>query len=399
MMRTWLLLALVASWSAQARAQEPTELADVVRIVRTESPLVRVLEAEIDAAEGAVDVAGVYPNPFLGYAGFGRFDGGSGAINGTQHQLWLDVPLLLVGQHLARRDVAEAEVDALRARREVLGLALELEARRTYLALHVAQEREARLSRARAELGSLEALVTGRVAAGAQSDYDAARIAIEGAALDAQLASAQADVASASRALAALAGRADWQPRAIGSLTYGPLIVPDLDQIPTVRAAELAVAARERDVRRAELERVPEIHLAVGAYFTTDGDSSSAYLGLGSPLPLFDTGEAEVRRARTARAAAAEALEATEARASARLEAARSTVLARRAAVAALDERVAAQLPRLRQMAQAAYELGRSGVFELLDAFRAQLEVELARLELLSAALDSEIDLLAAAAE
>jgi hypothetical protein len=190
MTRTWLLLALVAWWSVPARAQEPTALADAVRIVRTESPLVRVLEAEIDAAEGAVEVAGVYPNPFLGYAGFGRFDGGNGAINGTQHQLWLDFPLLLAGQNVARRDVAEAEVDALRARREVLGLALEVEARRTYLALHVAQEREARLSRARAELGSLEALVTGRVAAGAQSDYDAARIAIEGAALDAQLASA-----------------------------------------------------------------------------------------------------------------------------------------------------------------------------------------------------------------
>jgi cobalt-zinc-cadmium efflux system outer membrane protein len=399
MARCTLLVAIVFSWCASAHAQEAVDLTHVVHLVRTESPLVRALEAQIDAAEGGVDAAGVYPNPFFGYAGFGRFDGNSGAINGTQHQLWLDFPLLFASQHLARRDVAQAEVEALRAQRDVLGLALEVEARRAYLGLQVAQHREARLVRARAELASLESLVAARVSAGAQSEYDAARIAIEAVTLDAELATAQADVTSASRALAVLAGRPQWEPRAAEPLAYGALLTVGLEDIPAVRTARLAVAARERDVHRAEVERVPEIHLALGTYFTTDGDSSSAYLGLGSPLPLFDTGEAEVRRTQAARAAAVELLEVTESRARARLEAARTTVTARRAAVAALDERVAARLPGLRQMAQAAYQLGQSGVFELVDAFRAEVEVELARIELLATAIAAEIDVLAATSE
>jgi hypothetical protein len=45
-------------------------------------------------------------------------------------------------------------------------------------------------------------------------------------------------------------------------------------------------------------------------------------------------------------------------------------------------------------MAEAAYRLGVTGIFELLDAFDARLELALTRIELLSATVAAEIDVL-----
>jgi cobalt-zinc-cadmium efflux system outer membrane protein len=393
-MRVCALIVLCLLASSAAAQEEPITLERAIRLARRESPAARALRAELAVADADVSLAGVYPNPVVAYGGFGRFDGSSNAINGTQHQVWLDVPLLIGGQHDARRDAAAAAASARRVELDVVLLGIEVEVRRSFAALLAAQERELRLAEAERQLAALRDIVDRRAGAGAQSPYDATRVAIEMARVRAERAVAAADARAAGMSLAASIGRR-FVPRAEGTLEAQDRTYGAIEELPAVRAARARVAAAERDVRRAEIERIPELRLSAGAYFTTDGDSSSAFVGLAIPLPIFDTGEAAVQRARAAREAAHEARRAIEDHAAARLDGAVHVLAARREALATFDAETLARLPELAQMAEASYRLGATRVLDLLDAFRTQLEVQIVRIELLAARVDAQIDLLA----
>jgi cobalt-zinc-cadmium efflux system outer membrane protein len=389
--------AFVAASTVQAQSPLPDEISleELIELVREHSPAARALRADVAVADAEVDLAGVYPNPELGYVFMGRFDGDAQAINGTQHQAWIDVPLLVAGQNQARRAAAAG---AARARREELAvslLALEVEARRAFATLLAAQERAERLAAARSELDELARIVGERASAGAQSRYDEARVRLETARIDAELGATRAEVAAARASLAALVGRTGWEPNARGSLEAIRIELPLTTVPPAVRALEQRVRAAELDVTRAERERVPEIRLGIGSYLTTDPDSASVYAGLSIPLPIFDTGDAAVSRARAARAAAIEARDAADAQARARREGLLAALRTRREALERFDADAMSRLTELRAMAEASYRLGASSVFELLDTFRTRLELELERIELLEAVVHAETEVLA----
>jgi len=224
-----------------------------------------------------------------------------------------------------------------------------------------------------------------------------ARVALEIAQADADLATARADAALASRALAALAGRAGWSPLPTGPLEAHATGYGSVDELPSVVAARLRIEAADRDVRRAEMERIPELSLGAGAYVTSDGDSASGYLGLSMPLPIFDTGEAAVRRAEAGRALAVEEHAAVVARAEAALEGALHLLAERRAALEAFDAATATRTEEVLAMAEAAYRLGATGIFELLDAFDARLDLSLTRIDLVALTIEAQIEVLAVA--
>ena len=381
--------------ASSARAQS-VSLDEIVRMAREASPRARALRASQAVREADVAVAGVYPNPELSYVFMGRFDGSNQAINGTQHQAWMDIPLLIVGQHDARRGAAAALATAERAELELSLLGLEVEARRAFVALLAAQDRLARLEAGHAELEGLGQIIRERAAAGAQSRYDGARIDLELARVDTELASARAELGAARTQLAAIVGRAGWEPEARGTLESLRTELPPPDALPRLEAMELRVEAAQRDVERAERERVPEIRLGLGTYLTSDPDSASIYAGITVPLPIFDTGDAAVSRARAARDAAIEARGAVEHEVRARLQGRLAVLRARREALDRFDRTTGAQLPALAEMAEASYRLGSSGVFELIDSFRVRFELELARIELVTEIIDAETDVLAA---
>jgi cobalt-zinc-cadmium efflux system outer membrane protein len=391
------LASAIAASGAAAQEAEALSLTELIEMVREQSPASRAVRARVAVADAEVGLAGVYPNPVLGYVVMGRVDGTNQAINGTQHQAWLDFPLLLAAQHEARRAAAQGTARATRAEVELELLALEIEARRVFVTLLAAQERAGRLSAAREELDGLLQIVRQRARAGAQSPYDDARIGLEISRVDAELATARAEEAAAQAGLAALAGRRGWQPRAAGTLESLQVELRRAEQIPAVLAMERRVEAAALDVERAERERVPEIRLGVGSYLTTDPDSASIYAGVTVPLPVFDTGDAAVSRARAARSAAEEARDAIEAQTHARLEGLLATLRARREALARFDAETLSRLPAIQEMAEASYRLGASGVFELLDTFRARFELELQRVELLVQMVEAQTDVIAIA--
>ncbi|MFO0610559.1 MAG: TolC family protein [Polyangiales bacterium] len=396
---------VAAAASAQERAAPAREVTveQVTEFARGRAARTLAARSEARVAEAEVAAAAVYPNPTVSYGVYGRVQGQSDAINGSQHQAWLEQPVLL-GHDGRRREAARGAADARRAEAEAFAFEVAVEARRRFVALLAAQETAALLRAARAELGGVLDLVRGRADAGAQSAYDVARVEMEAAQLDSRVAGAEADVQERSAALAAWLGVAGWSPVARGPFpSEAP--PPSLDRLwaaalarsSALVAARRRVAAASLDVRRAERERWPVPTLGVGAYLTTDGASASLYGSLSVPVPLWDSGGAQVRRAEAGRLAAEAVERAVEAELRARLEGAVRVVEARQAALAGHDGRVMAGLVRLREMADASYRSGATRVFDLLDAFRARLAAREQRVELVERLEQARVEVDAAA--
>lgn len=395
----WVVLLLgLSTLPFHVSAQERLGLEDAVRLAREQSPAANALRAQFSLAESEVDLAGVYPNPTLSYSGYGRATGNANAINGTQHQAWVDIPLLIAGQHTARRDVAASDVIVAQAELDSALLALEVETRSAFTALLAAQDRVAAMQAALVDLRRLLTLVEARAQAGAQSRYDSERMALEVARLESDLTVALAEQRAAATRLGAAIGRPHTTPVAHGILAANDHHAGAVDELPAVRAARARVASANLDVERARAERIPEVTLGLGAYVTTDGDSTSAYAALSIPLPVFNTGSAAVRRAQAASDAAAAEQSAVEQQIQARIAAALGLRTARRHALEAFDRATQTRVAGLLQSAEDAYRLGASPIFELLDAFRTRVDLLLSRIELAAAVAEADINLIAIAA-
>ena len=392
------LLCMLSMLTFNVSAQESLALDDAVRLAREQSPAAKALRAQLAVAESEVDLAGVYPNPTVSYSGYGRATGNANAINGTQHQAWIDIPLLIAGQHNARRDVAEADVIVAQADLDAALLALEVETRSAFTALLAAQDRVSGMQGALVDLRRVLTLVEARAQAGAQSRYDGERMALEVARLESDLTVALAEQRAAATRLGAAIGRPSTTPTAAGTLAANDHHASAVDELPAVRAARARVTSANLDVERAKAERIPEITLGLGAYVTTDGDSTSAYAALSVPLPIFNTGSAAVSRAQAASDAAAAEQAAVEQQIQARITAALGLRTARRQALEAFDSATQARVVGLLQSAEDSYRLGVSPIFELLDAFRTRVDLVLARIELATAVAEADIDLIAIAA-
>ncbi len=375
---------------------------DVLTLVHERSPRVRALVSQNAVAHADVGVAGVRPNPSLGYTGFGRI--GHGDNYGTQHQIGFEQPLWLAGQRGARVRSAEQRERAVRAEISLSELELDRDALQAFVTLQATQARQQQLTAARADVAAVAHTVHERVAAGAQSSYDERRVDLESAQLATRLASADAELVDASTSFAQVLGLPGWQPRAAGQLE--PLAVdqaPDAlwqraqSTLPALIAAQRHIDSARSEIELARAERWGELTLSGGTFLTSDKGSVSAFLGVSAPLPIFNFGGAAIDRAHAALAQAEAEGAATRASAQASLAGAVSVLAARRAALADYDTAVLQHLPELRTMAEDAYKSGKASLLELLDSVRSNIDVQLQRVDLLSSVMSAEVDVLAAA--
>jgi len=226
-----------------------------------------------------------------------------------------------------------------------------------------------RIARARLDLGDISRLEYEQVA---QDGRRAQRLLSE------QLEAARTAQAALSRAIGwsgaappVPSGALDAGLDADTSLALSP------DSIPAVRAAVADSQAAAHTLRSARLGRVPIPSLTAGAEWDDPADPGHtlSVFGFSLPLPLWNSGGADVALA-SARAglAAAEAretrLEAVRALAEARIrliESVRRARFARDSLVPAARE--------LRLRAVAAYRAGETGVLPVLDALRSERDV------------------------
>lgn len=379
-------LLLVVSASLPARAQLLTQ-DRFLESAMTQHPEIAAAEFAVAAAEGERRQAGVIENPELSWE---REDPD---IALRQDTLVVDWRLPFDGRR-HRMDAADAEIAAARAELETTRMTVRLELRSLFAAWYVAAEREAvfeaNLERTRRLAGWLRA----RAEEGEAAGVEARRLDLEVETMEREAVAARAD------ARAAGAAAAVWSPRVVPGIRPArpdlvtPPAVAEVDGRPDVMALTHRVAAAE--ARHALRKRVFEPpSLSLGWLELKDRGASVAgpVFGVAWPLPIFDRNQgnrqaasAEVSRARSDLAAAVRR---------ARQEAEAALVsyselheLALRGPIASEEGVVEAVF--------AAFEAGEADLTDVLDTWRATVDVQLARLETMARALTAERELEAA---
>jgi cobalt-zinc-cadmium efflux system outer membrane protein len=398
--------AVVAATPAWAGAQPagPAEVTadEAVALYRERSPRLAARRAAIDVTAADLVEAGIYPNPTLSLDTTNIVQG-QDTFGHSQETIGLDIPILIGGQRGHRADAARARITARRAEVDVEQARAELDIRRRFLALLTAQHRAAAQSAALDDARAVRAIVAGRQQAGAKSPYELERTELAVAALASKYAEAAADVTAASGALAAAVGVPGWQPRAAGAFEPPTLAASAATPAgPAGDHPELAVGAAAEAAARAEqalahAEAVPTPSLQLQGFGTTDPQGIALTVGIAIPLPLFDRNQGAVARARAQQRAAVLDRRATGDELTADLTRATAIEAARCDAVTRFRADAIERLPRVRTMAEASYRSGQGSIVELLDALDAITEARLREIELVTAALDAELEVRAAA--
>jgi cobalt-zinc-cadmium efflux system outer membrane protein len=227
---------------------------------------------------------------------------------------------------------------------------------------------------------------------------------LEARALDSEWASADAQRLDAAGRIGEYLGRPGWQPRARGDLT--PIDKSQTAQRlweyartehPQVIATHKRIAQTQALIYQAKRERFPEVALQLGFMLTQAESSVSVFAGISTPLPLWNHQQGATARAHAAQTIATQERHAILSETESAIERTLAVSRGRHSAAARLAHEVFARLPELRSMAEESYRQGKSGVVDLLDAFRSLKDLRQQYVEGIVAAEHAEVDLLYAA--
>lgn len=373
-------------------AQEGPTLTEeeLLAAVAENHPAVVALTGERESAAAEAIRASLPPNPAIEAS----LEEPDGAARETTAGVTWTPPL--DGRRALQREAAEKGLAAAESRLEAARLRLRLDLREVYAGWAVAWERRELLAAHLARLGELAQRARARAEAGEIPGLAARRFTLEEAQARADLGRAEALLAISRSAVAA------WVPELSPEARPAPPPLPPAPEPPAL-ASRPDLAAREREVERAEALRrlsgriftAPALGLGWKRIEDRSVTASGPVISAGWTVPLFDKRQADRREA-----------EARLSTAQAELDLARNRARAERAgALAAYDRlrteaaeagRVAAGTGDLLAGASAAYQLGESGLTDLLDTLRAALAARITALEVREAALAAHRDLEAA---
>jgi cobalt-zinc-cadmium efflux system outer membrane protein len=360
---------------------------------------VKKAESQVDVARAETVAARAYPNPTLSYQLLYGLQSPE-YVNGTQHQVTLEQPVLIGGQRGAREAAADLDVRAARARAQADFHDIAQRVRASFVSLLAAEQRVHVLDDARADLERAKRIVEVRAQGGLMSDFDRVRTDMEAHALDAREAAARTEFDDASGRLASLVGLPNWRPRAVGALGEPARARPDsgnpVAAVPSVVAADKELSSARAQIDVAKSERWPTPVFGIGALFTTNGYALAGSLGLAIDLPLFDRNQGGMARAQAQEWAAERARNLAVADATTELARAEHALGAREQGLSDFERDVMARLPDMRRMAEDAYTSGRGTVLDLLDTLRTSTDLRLTEIDYLEARALARVDLLAA---
>lgn len=364
------LLAL-AALSAIAGPARALTLEEAVAKAQQHSPMLEAANAGVQAAEAGTRVARAFPNPTLSVDSENVL--GSGPYRSfDEHETTaqLSMPLELSGKRRARIDAAMAERDvetiALQATRA------EVTYRATLAFIEVAAARrqneaaQERLQLARQLVDAAQI----RLLAGKTSPIDGQRA-------EAQRIAAEIESARAARAAnLAIANLS----RLTGDAVGGDVIAPWFEDVSAsattaegttslVHAtAEAKVAAASARLREARRSRFPDLTVSVGTRrFGATGDNA-AVLGISLPLPLLNSGGAEVARTRAEVDRATANLSVIEAEIEQENATARAELADRQAVATATRDFAMAVALEAARIARIGYAEGKFSQLDLIDA-------------------------------
>jgi outer membrane protein, heavy metal efflux system len=278
------------------------------------------------------------------------------------------------------------------------------ELRHAFAALLLAQEQEAALREAAAELERLVAMLRTREEAGEGSPYDRMRGARALADLQHELASAGVERARAQGALATYLGAGAQPDRVVaaGALQTDAPVPPAEALVEQAlsgrldhRARQLTSTQFETERRAAERLRVPIPTLSAGLKRSGVGEllHTGYQFSVDLGVPLFNRGQAAAAQARAQADRARAEAQALRLEIEADVRTAYTTAVLRRAQVEAYRQSVADTAEPLVATARVGYEEGELGILELLDATRQAVDARLRSLEASALARRAAIDL------
>lgn len=374
-------------------------LAGVLDILKRRSPRYRAVQYDVDVAKADGRAARVLPNPVLNLAilylnqGFNQNGVATYYANVT-------LPLLIAGQRRMRVRTAEYGVRSAEAGVKNTFHELAHEARGLFVELQAAQAKVAVLDEALVDLARLETLIRERRVSGAETEYDAVRVAIEASTWKVRRAEAEAQTQDIAGRLGVLLGVPSWYPRAEGQ--FKPLGVqtdpdrewPELERTqPGIEAARRDEAHAVKGIDLARRERWPVPSITVGTVAIQNYYSISTTVGLTVPIPMFDWGQGLLARANARGQQARLQKDAVVAETEAELRRAVRLLEHRRRAVQTFEQEVFAKLPTLKRMSDDSFRDGKAQL--ILDATRARFEVELTHIDMQESLIQAEIDVLA----
>jgi cobalt-zinc-cadmium efflux system outer membrane protein len=390
-----LLLAAASSTPAPARpvVDPPARLtlAEAVRLATAQAPQVAESAAGVRAAEAAVDIAGLRPNPTLeieaeNLAGTGAYAGGA-ALETTAA---VAVPLELGGKRAARVRVAEAERLAAVIGTDVARADAAMRATRAFVEAAADERRVAVVRERQALAAAALAAARARVRAGKASPIEEQRAEVVRLTADVAVGQAEHQAALARAALARLTGvspdvviEATWfdavdagdPPAPAGA---GP-------NLPAIAVAEAEVAAADARLDAARRERIPDVTVSAGVRRAAERGDTSAVVGIAVPLPVFNYGRAETVRARAELDRAAARKRALVQELEQALDAARTDVENASASARTASGPALAAAREAARIARIGYEAGKFSQLELIEAERVLADTQEAAITALEA--------------
>lgn len=361
----------------------PARVEDLVARAIERNPRLAKAQHLVEAAQGRVVQAGLYPNPTLDINGDELGDRtGPGGI-WTAPKFSQDIVTghkLTLAQAVAAKEVDLATLSALRERYEVAGAVRAAFADVAALERRVAMLDElVKLSSDGVKFG--QALLDGKQIA----RLDLVQLEVERERLAAKAEAARRELPWARKRLAAAVGDPGANFERV-EFPFAELPVYDPDRTlagivathPDARTAQVAVERASAAVRSAEAAVIPNVTLATGYTRQNQNKSNDWLVGVSMPLPTWNRNQGNIRSAQAELCAARQevgrvANELTD-RAAAALRAYQS---ARREAEQYRRE----LLPRAEETYKLSVEAFRGGQFEYLRVIQAQRAVAEARLE------------------
>ena len=346
-----------------------------VQTALRQNPLLRAGGHELAASDGAIRQAGLIPNPSL------SLDVEDTRRETRSTSLMLSQTIELGGKRAARvelarrdRDVAALELEARRA--EVRASAIQ-----AFFDSLIAQER-VQVAQASLEIAASGAqAVSRRVTAGKVSPIEETRARVAESSARIELRQAQADLASALRALGVVMGeapgaivRVDGSADALPALLEGPALDERIEQSPLLRRARMAVQRADAAFELERARAAPDVTVGVGGKRAAELGRTQPLISVSIPIPLFDRNQGAQFEALRKRDAAQALAQAQEQQLRAEVLQAADQLRARAEEIGVLRRDVLPGAQAAHEAARRGFELGKFGFLDVLDAQRTWLQ-------------------------
>lgn len=381
-------------------AAESLTLAQLFDLLRTDAPRHKAALAQLQVAQARKVGARVLPNPIFNFQVLHLISGYNQNGFGT-YTVYFQQPVLIGGQRQMRGKAAKAAERSAQSEVSAQFHDLAAEGRHMFVALQARQQHHEVLKSAITDLERVEAMVTSRHTAGAESRYDVARIGLAVRQWRAHTISADAEIRDVAGHLGVLVGRPQWRPHAEGQ--FEPMGItadarslwPDVQRSqPSIRAAKDRETLAERDLKATRREVWPQPTFGLGVVGIDNFFSMSVVGGIVMPMPVFDWGQGPVAKAKAELHVARIEKDAHVTELQAELDRVTSVLQERKRALAGFEADVLSQTTELQRMAEDAYVTGQVEILELIDAVEAHYELELQHVELMEHVMHAEIDVL-----